>query len=89
MKSFLALSILLVTAMAFAAVDEPEFDFPYSDGLYATVSLPKTIGKSYFERGESIELLGIPGFRRELEVHSSKRSLALVERDVRLGDHGL
>ena len=70
MKSFLALSILLATAVSFSAVDEPEFDFAYSDGLYATVSLPKTIGKPVFERGESVELLGIPGFRREVEVHA-------------------
>src|SRR5215510_11514674 len=70
MKSFLALSILLATAVVFAAADEPEFDFAYSDGLYATVSLPKTIGKPVFERGERIELLGIPGFRKEMEVHA-------------------
>src|SRR5262245_24708433 len=67
MKSFSAVfMLLLATSIGFTA-DEPEFDFQYQDGLYATVTLPSRIARPVTEPGESVELY-VPGFQREMEV---------------------
>jgi len=70
MKSVLTVFMLLATAMGFTAADEPQFDFAYSDGLYATVTLLKRIEKPPIEGGESIRLQGVPGFQKEVHVRA-------------------
>src|SRR5258707_11629095 len=61
----------LITTMAvgLAAANEPAFDFKYSDGLYATITLSKRIGKPDLA-GEIVKLPPIPGFRREMTVRA-------------------
>src|SRR5262245_27094985 len=70
MKPFLVIFILVVAAMGGQASDEPEFDFAYSDGLYATVTLPMKIEKPDIDDEESVELKGIPGFQKEMKVRA-------------------
>ena len=68
MKSLLVIFMLVATSLGFPAADEPRFDFAYSDGLYATVTLPKRIQKPEIDSGERIKLQGVPGFQKEMEV---------------------
>ena len=68
MKSFLAIFALLATMVTLTAADEPKFDFAYSDGLYATITLARRIEKPSINSGESIKLRSIPGFQKEMEV---------------------
>jgi len=67
MKTFLVILMLVATSLGVTAADEPEFDFGYSDGLYATVTLAKRIQKPTIDSGESIKLR-VPGFQKEMEV---------------------
>lgn len=68
MKTFLAIFMLVATSVGLPAADGPRFDFGYSDGLYATVTLPKRIQKPTIDSGDSIKLQGIPGFQKDMEV---------------------
>jgi predicted alpha/beta-fold hydrolase len=58
--------ILVVASLVGTASDEPEFDFAYSDGLYATVTLPMRLDKPDID-DHSIKL-SIPGFQKEMKV---------------------
>jgi predicted alpha/beta-fold hydrolase len=73
MKQFLVIFALFTltaaVAAAPAAVDEPAFDCPDSDGLYATITLPRRIEKPTIDSGEKVKL-GIPGFLKEIEVRA-------------------
>lgn len=66
MKPFLVIFILVVAALGGTASDEPEFDFAYSDGLYATVTLPVRLDKPDID-DQSIKL-SIPAFQKEMKV---------------------
>jgi predicted alpha/beta-fold hydrolase len=70
MKSFPAIAVLVaVMGAGLAAADEPQFDFAYADGLYATITLPKRISKPAL-KGEVVKLPAIPGFRKEMTVRA-------------------
>jgi len=70
MKPFLVIFILAVAALGGKASDEPEFDFAYSDGLYATVTLPMRLQEPEIDDEDSIELKGIAGFEKEMKVRA-------------------